>query len=78
MATINHWVPGGGTSLHEALKLEDFPLPDECTLVEPLLPIDGMIQLRYTVNLRPEQLAAFGRALVRIANQDFEPSKKDG
>lgn len=65
----------GGTMLWAALKAEGYPLPEECASVEAVYPIDGVIQLRLTVNLTPEHLAAFGRAMIRIAERDFEPRK---
>lgn len=53
-------------ALHEALKAEDFSLPEECAAAELLTPVDGIFQLRYTVNLTSEQLSKVGRALTRV------------
>ncbi len=55
--------------LYEALKAEGFLLPDECADVQMLMPIDGMYQLAYKVNLRDEDLVKLGRALVRLAER---------
>lgn len=58
-----------GNDLYQALKDEGFILPDECGDVEMRLPVDGVIQLAYIVNLTDERLAQFGRALVRMAEK---------
>lgn len=40
-----------GYGLYEALKDEGYVLPDECGDVEMRLPVDGIVQLAYIVNL---------------------------
>ena len=55
--------------LYQALKDEGFNLPDECVDVEMKMPVDGVYQLHYVVNLTDERLAKFGRALVRMAEK---------
>lgn len=59
----------GGYGLYDALKDEGYTLPPECGDVEMRLPVDGVIQLAYIVNLTDESLAQFGRALVRMAEK---------
>lgn len=59
----------GGYNLYQALKDEGYVLPPECGDVEMRLPVDGLIQLAYIVNLTDESLAQFGRALVRMAER---------
>lgn len=54
------------TSLYDALKAEDFLLPDECGDVHLVMPVDGVYQLHYTVNLTDTDLVKVGRALARI------------
>lgn len=52
--------------LYQALKEEGFDLPRECGDVYLVMPVDGVYQLKYTVNLTPEDLIKIGRALARI------------
>lgn len=54
-------------TLYEALKAEGFVLPDECCEVRMIMPVDGVYQLHYEVNLRAEDLIKIGKALQRIA-----------
>jgi len=70
MATVH---PVGGYGLYQALKDEGYELPEECGDVEMRLPVDGVIQLAYIVNLTDGEdgtLAKFGRALVRMAKNN--------
>lgn len=59
----------GCYGLYQALKDEGYILPPECGDVEMRLPVDGVIQLAYIVNLTDESLAQFGRALVRMSEK---------
>jgi len=52
--------------LYDALKAEGFMLPDECGDVTMTMPVDGMFQLHYIVNLTADDIARIGRALVRL------------
>ena len=61
-----------GYDLYQACKDEGFDLPAECADVEMRMPVDGVIQLAYIVNLDEESLAAFGRALIRMAQKAAE------
>lgn len=56
--------------LYDALKAEGFILPNECAEVRLLMPIEGLFQLNYTVNLTDEDLVKVGRALARIGATD--------
>lgn len=53
--------------LGNALRDEGFDLPKECADVRLMIPVDGIFQLQYEVNVYGESLAQLGRALVRIA-----------
>jgi hypothetical protein len=55
-----------GTELYNALRAEGFDLPDECGDVQLLMPIDGIFQLHYAINVTGENLAKLGRALTKI------------
>lgn len=55
-----------GTNLYRALLAEGFKLPDECADVQLITPTDGVIQLRYVVNVTGSDLVKIGRALARI------------
>jgi hypothetical protein len=55
-----------GTALFQALQAEDFPLPDDCADVKLTMPIDGLFQLHYVVNVSGDSLTKLGRALTRI------------
>ena len=63
-----HRIPTG-SELYEALLKEGFRLPENCADVKMIMPIDGMFQLMYTVNLTGHELAKVGRALERIGNK---------
>lgn len=56
--------------LYDTLKAEGFALPDECAEVYMTMPVDGMYQLHYTVNLRDEDLVKLGRALVKMGEAE--------
>jgi hypothetical protein len=60
--------------LYNALKKEGFPLPDECNDVQLSMPVDGIFQLHYIVNLTPEELQRIGRALAGIYD-DQQPEE---
>ena len=57
-------------NLYDALKAEGFELPDECGDVQLTMPVDGIFQLHYTVNVMPEDLAKIGRALARMGGEE--------
>lgn len=57
---------GRRLELYEALLAEGFKLPDECADVHLVMPIDGLYQLEYKVNLFGERLAQVGRALAKM------------
>lgn len=52
--------------LAEALKLEGYPLPDECSDVSLEMPVAGAMMLRYSVFVTTENLPKLGRALIRL------------
>jgi len=52
--------------LYHALLNEGFKLPDECAGVHLVMPVDGVYQLEYKVNLHGERLAQVGRALAKM------------
>jgi hypothetical protein len=52
--------------LYLALKDEGFTLPEECVDVKLVMPVDGVFQLEYTVNVYGERLEQLGRALQRL------------
>jgi len=64
-----------GSELYEALKAEGFTLPDECADVRMVMPIDGVFQLHYIINLRDDDLVKWGRALQRLGTVGAEPVK---
>lgn len=47
-------------------------LPSECVDVKLLIPADGVMRLRYTVNIRNEDLPKLVRALAAVAEQAGE------
>ena len=57
----------GSFGLYQALKAEGFELPKECAEVRMEMPVDGIFQLVYRVNLTEEDLKKIGRTLVRMA-----------
>jgi len=59
----------GPSDLYTALKAENYDLPDECGDVELVMPVDGVFQLRFIVNVTKENLAKLGRALVRVSGE---------
>ena len=63
--------------LYQALKDEGFVLPDECGDVTLTMPVDGILQLHYHINLTDVTLAQVGRALARIAEGRVSPSDND-
>lgn len=65
-------------NLYEALLEEGFKVPEECAGVELLLPADGLVQLRWTVNVRNEELAALGRILVRFGEPNATSAPVEG
>jgi hypothetical protein len=58
-----------GTMLYHALLAEGFELPKECGDMQLLMPVDGVFQLHYTVNVLGSDLAKLGRALARIGGE---------
>ena len=54
------------TLLYRALKQCGFTLPDECGDVQMLMPVDGVFQLHYTVNLTHDDMVKIGNALIAI------------
>jgi hypothetical protein len=55
--------------LYDALKKEGYNLPDECGDAELHMPVDGVFQLRFVVNVTRENLAKLGRALIRVSGE---------
>ena len=51
---------------------EEGLLPEECVSVEMLMPVDGIFQLRYVVNVRTEDLPKLIRALQAKYESDKE------
>ena len=64
--------------LYEALKAEGFELPKECGDVQLLMPVAGIFQLSYIVNLTDDDVARIGRALTRYALQETALTKCSG
>lgn len=64
-----------GYGIYKALQLEGFDLPKECADVRLLMPVDGVMQLQMEVNLTNDDLEKLGRALVRMAKNDYAVSK---
>lgn len=60
-------------SLYDALKAEGFVLPDECNDITIELPVDGIVQLVVRINLTEQNIAQFGRALVRLGRPREKP-----
>lgn len=58
----------GGFELGRLLHKEGM-VPEECANIELLTPADGALQLRYTVNVRPEDLPKIARALTRLGEE---------
>lgn len=58
-----------GSDLYHALKDEGFELPPNCGDVEMVIPVDGVIKLKYIENLEGDRLAQFGRALQRLGQE---------
>jgi hypothetical protein len=58
-----------GTELYHALVDEGFVLPDDCADVHLTMPIGGLFQLHYTVNVSGDNLIKLGRALARIGEK---------
>lgn len=48
---------------------EEELLPEECVNVEFLTPADGPLQIRYTVNVREEDLPKIARAFMRLGGR---------
>lgn len=63
-------------TLAEAMEAEGLPLPNECADVQLLTPVDGGFQLRYVINLTPEQMVKIGKALIRMFKPRFWPCKE--
>jgi hypothetical protein len=64
----------GGFDLGSALHKLGM-IPSECTNVELLAPVDGVLQLRLTVNVHPMQLLLFAKAFHAMA---VEYDKRNG
>lgn len=58
--------------LATALREEGFELPKECARVRLLMPVDGLFQLEYRVNMTGEDLIKLGVALARLGKEDGE------
>ena len=56
-------------TLFDTLKANGFELPKECVDVRLIMPVDGVYQLHYEVNLTNEDLAKIGRTLVTLGEQ---------
>lgn len=59
----------GGYQLVDALREEGIELPPNCGDVELVMPVDGVIVLKYIELMTDERLAKLGRALTRLAEQ---------
>ncbi len=55
--------------LYNALKDEGFELPRDCGGIKLEMPVDGLFQLCYKINLYGEELAKVGRALARLGEE---------
>jgi hypothetical protein len=58
-----------GTELYHALIKEGFELPENCGDVQLTMPVDGLFQLHYIVNVSGDNLVKLGRALARIGEK---------
>lgn len=59
----------GGIRLVDALKAEGIELPPNCADIELVMPVDGVIVLKYIELMTDDRLAKLGRALTRLAEQ---------
>ena len=59
-----------GFALGEELAKEGL-VPEECASIELLTPADGVVQLRYTINLTPDKMLKFAAALHRVAEKNL-------
>lgn len=62
----------GGLELGAALQREGL-LPPECASVELHMPVDGLVQLQYVVNVRPEDAPKLARAIASLAPAEDDP-----
>jgi hypothetical protein len=56
-----------GRALYLALVAEGFTLPENCGDVELVIPVDGVIALKYTELMTGERLERLGKALIRLS-----------
>lgn len=56
--------------LVDALKLEEFPLPDHCREARLVMGLNQGFMIQYDVFLTGENLAKLGRALQRLATDE--------
>ena len=60
----------GGTNLYAALKQVGFPIPEECGDIALVLPVDGIMMLRYSTFVTGENLVKLAEALKLIGEKD--------
>jgi hypothetical protein len=65
--------PIAGSSLGTALAREGL-LPPECAEVTLEMPVDGLFQIRYVVNVREEDIPKLARAIASLAEAPDEQS----
>ena len=58
-----------GYTLGDALIKAGLWVPDECYSVELIAPADGAMQLRYTMNVREEDLSKLASAIASLARK---------
>jgi hypothetical protein len=61
-----------GPTLFQALLAEGFTLPKNCGDVELVIPVDGVVALKYTELMSGERLALLGRALIRMGKKEAD------
>ena len=61
--------PIGGHEVGKAL-MDAGLVPDECADIEILLPADGLFQIRYTINVKPEDIPKILQAFAALATRE--------
>lgn len=56
-----------GVDFYAFLRDEGIKLPDDCSGVALSTPLDGVVEMKVTVRLTSEQVAAYGRATEKFA-----------
>jgi len=65
-----------GYSLGVALAREGL-IPPECAEVSLLMPVDGVVQLKYTVNVTSADLPKLARALLALDGKPLDSTFSD-